>query len=57
MHCQNAVVTIEHLPQWRKVYEENQRMSEDPSFFYAKDQFKLAAEEARQVILKIEEGA
>jgi integrase len=57
IHCQNAVVTIEHLPQWRKVYEENLRMSEDPSFFYAKDQFKLAAEEARQVILKIEEGA
>ncbi|NBU20649.1 site-specific integrase [bacterium] len=56
IHCQNAIVTREHLPQWRKVYEENQRMSDDPAFFYAKDQFQLAAEEARQVISKIEEG-
>lgn len=54
VRCQNAVVTPEHLPQWKRVYEENKKMSEDPVFFYAQDQFRLAAEEAKQVIDLIE---
>jgi hypothetical protein len=54
--CSNAVVTSDNLPMWKKVKEDNERMAEDPRFFYAKDQFAAAAAEAVQVINIVESG-
>lgn len=56
VECSNAVVTPDNLPHWKKVGQDNRRMAQDERFFYAKDQFIAAADQAEKVVKWVEAG-
>jgi integrase len=54
--CANAIITKEvHGPAWRKVYLENKKMAGDPRFAYAKAELEAAANEAKDVLHRLDE--
>lgn len=55
VRCSNAVVTRDHSAGWRAIYVENRKRAEDPRFFYGKEEFAFAADEARSVLSSLGE--
>ncbi|MGG1554096.1 tyrosine-type recombinase/integrase [Paenibacillus ferrarius] len=49
--CHNAVITIEKIPVWKKVLEENTKKLHDPQLQHAKDIHLAFVEEAKSVLL------
>lgn len=53
--CSNAIVTKEaHGPAWKKVFFDNRRMANDSRFAYGRAQFEAAADEARDVLRRLD---
>lgn len=53
--CANAIITKDHASAWKKVYIENVKMARDPRFSYARVELQALADEAKQVLDRLEE--
>ncbi|MBF4990747.1 tyrosine-type recombinase/integrase [Methylophilus sp. QUAN] len=48
--CSQAIITSTHVPQWKRIYEQNIQMAHDDAFAHAKDVHLTAALEAKMVL-------